>query len=119
MKASKGPVVPIIVIGWPENKEYKIPPNAVAPTVSTVPIAPPVAVANKPPNATAGAKQAKNKKNDDDNTLRLKPSVKSDFTWGNLTLISAANPLPNGSTNGRLLFALDDIDIDVDDDNDL
>mmetsp|Transcript_36346 Transcript_36346/g.46276 ORF Transcript_36346/g.46276 Transcript_36346/m.46276 type:complete len:121 (-) Transcript_36346:538-900(-) len=53
------PVGPMKVIGWPQRREYAIPPQPVANKTSTTPSVPPVSVALIPPKATAGAKQAK------------------------------------------------------------
>ena len=60
--ARTGPVDPIIVKGCAEKREYINPQIAVELIISIAPMAPSVATANKPPNPTAGARQAKNKK---------------------------------------------------------
>ena len=52
-----------------------MPPIAVAPTASTVPIKPFVARASSPPNATAGAVQAKKRKNTAERLFKLSPSI--------------------------------------------
>ena len=51
----------MIVKGCAESIAYMNPHAAVEDTISIVPIAPFVAVANNPPNPTAGARQAKNR----------------------------------------------------------
>ena len=52
-----------------------MPPIAVAPTASTVPIKPFVARASSPPKATAGAVQAKKRKNTAERLFKLNPSI--------------------------------------------
>lgn len=59
----------------PENKAYTMPPMAVAPTASTVPIKPLVARASSPPKATAGAVHAKKRKNTAERLFKLSPST--------------------------------------------
>jgi hypothetical protein len=61
-KANTGPVEPMIVNGCALVNAYMNPQAAVELTISIVPMAPFVATSNKPPNPTAGAKHAKNKK---------------------------------------------------------
>ena len=100
-----GPVLPRMVRGCPLNREYETPQTAVATIISVTPTAPPVSTSNKPPNAMAGAKQAKNKKNIDAKLLLFSPSVKSEIYDEELRFKSAIRPpanLPVGRNSGGI-----------------
>jgi hypothetical protein len=60
MKASTGPVPPMMVRGCAEVSAYNTPDAAVETSISMHPIEFPVTSAYKPPKPIAGARQAKN-----------------------------------------------------------